>query len=347
VLQHFGLAKALRSYCAEFSKLKNFHIRWRERNVPGNIPEDIALSLYRVTQEALANAAKHSTAKGASVLLAGAGGRVHLVVTDEGAGFDPSATVEKPGLGLVNIRERVRLIGGTLFIKARPGDGTRIEVSVPSCPRTTMKKPRVILADDHTLVMEGITMLLAGHVDLVGTAEDGRALVNAAVRLQPDVIVLDISMPKLNGIEAARQLRKLVPDAELIFLTQYSDALYVEEALRMGVSGYVLKHSAVAELWAAIKAVQRGQTYITRLLKQVTRKHRLRGEPAASPSLTSREREVLQLVAEGRSMKETVSDLSVSVKTVQFHKANLARKLGLRTTAELTKYAVRRGMTIP
>jgi DNA-binding NarL/FixJ family response regulator len=123
---------------------------------------------------------------------------------------------------------------------------------------------------------------------------------------------------------------------------------YVEEALDMGVSGYVLKHSAVEELVMAIQAVQRGQTYITRLLTPSVRKVRqLRGEPMAGARLTSREREVLQLVAEGRSVKETATDLHVSVKTVQFHKANLARKLGLHTTAELTKYAVRRGMTVP
>jgi len=203
------------------------------------------------------------------------------------------------------------------------------------------------LADDHTLVMEGIKALLSAEVDLVGVAEDGRALVNDAVSLRPDVVVLDISMPKLNGIEAARQLRKLVPATKLIFLTQFNDPLYVEEALRLGVSGYVLKNSAVAELVAAIQAVQSGQTYITRLVKRSPRSARLRGERVAGPSLTGREREVLQLVAEGRSVKETATELGMSSKTVEFHKANLVRKLGLHTTAELTKYAVRHRLTAP
>ncbi len=211
-----------------------------------------------------------------------------------------------------------------------------------------MKKPRVLLADDHVLVAEGLKSLLADHVELVGTVEDGRALVKAAIRLQPEVILLDISMPGLHGIEAARQLRKCVPRARLIFVTQHADAIYVDEALRIGVSGYVLKRSAVTELVTAIENVRQGRTYITPLLnRSLAHHHPLRGEPADTVELTSREREVLQLISEGRSAKEIASELKVSVKTVQFHKYNLTRKLGLHTTAELVKYAVRRGMTPP
>jgi DNA-binding NarL/FixJ family response regulator len=199
------------------------------------------------------------------------------------------------------------------------------------------------LADDHVLVMEGLQSLLAGHVDLVGTAVDGRALVNAAIRLKPDIVILDISMPVLNGIEAARQLRTRLPDTKLIFLTMYSDALYVQEALRLGISAYILKRSAASELLVAIQAVQRGQKYITPLVVQCeVEPYRLR---AIDRQLTNRQREVLQLVAEGKSAKEIASTLSISIKTAQFHKANVMRSLGLRTTAELVKYAIRHGMT--
>jgi DNA-binding NarL/FixJ family response regulator len=209
-----------------------------------------------------------------------------------------------------------------------------------------MTKPRVVLADDHTLVMEGLRALLTGHVDLVGTAEDGRALLEVAHRLKPDVAILDISMPVLNGIEAARRLREDLPSTKLIFLTMHSDCLYVDEAFRMGVSGYVLKRSAASELVEAIQAVSRGQRYITPLLGQRWSEAKLlRGEPAPGGLLTRRQREVLQLVAEGRSAKEIAAELHMSVKTAQFHKANLMRRLELHTTAELVKYAVRSGMT--
>ena len=211
-----------------------------------------------------------------------------------------------------------------------------------------MNKPRVLLADDHTLVMEGLKSLLASHVDVVGSAEDGRALVEAAIRLKPDVIILDIAMPVLNGIEAARQLRKDLPAAKLIFLTMYSDALYVDEALRMGVSGYVLKRSAASDLLEAIQTVHRGHRYLTPLLGRASGEAEpLRGQTVVSGDLTARQREVLQLVAEGRSEKEIAFELGISLKTVQFHKSNLTRHLGLHTTAELIKYAIRRGMTPP
>ena len=204
-------------------------------------------------------------------------------------------------------------------------------------------RPRVLLADDHVLMMEGLRSVLASHVDLVGTAVDGRALVDAAVRLKPDIVILDISMPVLNGIEAARQLRKILPDTKLIFLTMYSDALYVHEALRLGISAYVLKRSAASELLSALQAVQRGQKYITPLVVQgEIEPHGLR---PTDRQLTNRQREVLQLVAEGKTAKEIASALSVSIKTAQFHKANVMRTLGLRTTAELVKYAIRHGMT--
>jgi DNA-binding NarL/FixJ family response regulator len=206
-------------------------------------------------------------------------------------------------------------------------------------------KPRIVLADDHTLMIEGLRSLLAGHVEIVGSAADGRALVEMAVQLKPDIVILDISMPEMNGIEAVRRLQKDLPGARLIFLTMHADPLYLSEALRLGVTGYVLKQSASSELVDAIQAVHRGETYVTPLLRQsAAGRPRLRGE-RSTVALTSRQREVLQLVAEGRSAKEIASHLHVSVKTAQFHKSNLMERLGLHSTAELVKYAVRHGIT--
>jgi DNA-binding NarL/FixJ family response regulator len=159
-------------------------------------------------------------------------------------------------------------------------------------------------------------------------------------------VILDISMPVLSGIEAARQLRRDLPDTRLIFLTQYSDALYVEEARGIGVSGYVLKTSASSELLQALEAVRNGQTYYSPQLDHPATEH-LRGESATFGLLTAREREVIELVAEGRTAKEIAAALRVSPKTVQFHKTNLTRKLGLATNADLIRYAIRAGITAP
>jgi DNA-binding NarL/FixJ family response regulator len=203
-----------------------------------------------------------------------------------------------------------------------------------------MKLPRVLMADDHTLVLEGMRRLLENEVDLVGAVENGHELIEAAVRLRPDVILLDISMPLLNGIEACRQLAKLVPGSRVVFVTMHADVVYVEEALRAGGSGYLLKRSAAAELTAAIKAVMRGDRYVTPLIDWKESNAR-ESEPATSGRLTPRQREVLQLVAEGRANKEIAALLHVSEKTVDYHKSIIKRELMLGSTAELTQFAIK------
>ena len=209
-------------------------------------------------------------------------------------------------------------------------------------------RPRVLLADDHTLVLEGLRRILEDKCDLVGTVEDGRTLVEAAERLRPDVILLDISMPLLNGLEAARIVRTRVPEAKIIFLTMHADPTYAREAFRAGASGYLLKRSATSELAKAISVVLRGRPYVTPLFPaqvlQPLGSDLLQLTPE-SGSLTPRQREVLQLVAEGHSAKEIAGQLKISKKTVDFHKGRIMDRLGLRTTSELTKYAVAHGVT--
>jgi DNA-binding NarL/FixJ family response regulator len=209
-----------------------------------------------------------------------------------------------------------------------------------------MNRPRVLLADDHTMVLAGLRSLMESDFDLVGTVEDGRALLEAAARLKPDIIMLDISMPLLNGIEAARQLRKIVPQSKIIFLTMHADVGYVKEAFRVGASGYLIKRSAASELATAIHEVMKGRTYVTPLVTKDMMESFLdsTAQPEKLPKrLTSRQREVLQLVAEGHSNKEIAAILNVSTKTVEFHKYNLMQALGIHTTAELTQYAMRHG----
>ena len=210
----------------------------------------------------------------------------------------------------------------------------------------TAKTTRVLLADDHSLVAAGLRSILESSYDVVGMADNGRALVQAAEQLKPDVILLDISMPELNGIEAARRLRKLVPRAKLIFVTMHTDATFVREALRAGGAGYVAKGSAPKELVTAIEEVLHGHTYLTPLVTKEFVEGALTNNTSetAFGGLTTRQREVLQLVAEGRCNKEIAARLSVSPKTVEFHKSNIARSLGLNTTADLVKYAIRHGL---
>ena len=213
-----------------------------------------------------------------------------------------------------------------------------------------MKKPRILLADDHTLFVEALQKVLETEFELVGSVGDGRALLQAAPRLLPDAILLDLSMPLLNGIDASKQLRRLVPDCKLVFLSMHGDPTYVTEAFRAGASGYVLKRANATELIQAIKAALRGQFYVSPLLAKGVLDpliHQRTSPVGLQAELTLRQREVLQLVAEGRSLKEIASILCLSVKTVEFHKTRIAKQLGLRTTADLTKYAVSHGLVSP
>src|SRR5687767_10572962 len=215
-----------------------------------------------------------------------------------------------------------------------------------------MKRTSVLIADDHSLVVEGFRRLLEKDFDIIGVAENGRALVVAAKKLQPDLVLLDISMPLLNGIDAARQIKSILPKVKIIFLTMHGDPTYAAEAFRAGGDAYVLKRSAVSELELAIREVLNGRSYVTPLVTKGILDPT--DEPDQSPvsklmfhGLTSRQREVLQLVAEGHSTKIIAGLLNVSVKTIEFHKSGIMERLGIRTTAELTRYAVTHGIVSP
>ena len=210
-----------------------------------------------------------------------------------------------------------------------------------------MSRPRVLLADDHTLVLDGFRKLLEDQCEVVGAAEDGRTLLRMAQELQPDIVTLDISMPQLNGVDAARKLKKILPLTKLIFVTMHADPAYVNEAFKAGASGYLLKRSAGSELLQAIQSVMDGQCYVTPLVAKGLVKSVITGDrPAVSEDepLTARQREVLQLVAEGMTVKEIASTLNISPKTVEFHKSHIMTQLDLHTTAELTKYALVHGL---
>ena len=212
---------------------------------------------------------------------------------------------------------------------------------------SSARRPRVLIADDHLLVAEALTSLLKDEFDLVGVVEDGRALVEAADTLRPDVIVADITMPHLNGIDALLLLRKRGDRVPVVFLTMHRDVTFARRALEAGASGLVLKHSASVELIAALRAALEGRTYLTpQLAGEVLESMKQGPERAKDPAaaLTLRQREVLELLAEGRSAKEIAARLSISTRTVEFHKYQMMEALGLHTSADLIHFAIKHGL---
>jgi DNA-binding NarL/FixJ family response regulator len=211
-----------------------------------------------------------------------------------------------------------------------------------------MTRTRILLADDHLVVLQGLRKILdRPEFEVVGAARDGRELVEAAARLKPDVIIADISMPLLNGIEAVRQIRKQDPAAKVIFLSMHPEAIYAVEAMKAGASGYLVKSADDEELIAAIKKVLGGGTYITpslaeRVLSRLQAPRLSLQE--TGDTLTERQREVLQLLAEGKQVKEIAAVLKISNKTVEFHKSRIKAALGIRTVAELAAYAAKHRM---
>ena len=215
-----------------------------------------------------------------------------------------------------------------------------------------MEKIKVLIADDHTVVRQGLRALLEAEQDItvVGEAEDGRQAVRLAVKLQPEVVVIDVAMPLLNGLEATHQIIKEVPSARVLVLSSYSDDEYVRRVTEAGAAGYLLKQTAAADLIRAIREARNGNAYfspaISKRLLENYRESFLKGAPAGTrvDRLTSREAEVLQLVAEGKANKQISAELCVSVKTVEKHRQQMMNKLNIHDVAGLTRYAISKGI---
>lgn len=210
-----------------------------------------------------------------------------------------------------------------------------------------MTRPRVLLGDDHVMFCEGLRSILEPHFEVVGIAENGQELVVAAERLHPDVVVADISMPLLNGIAAARKLQKMKCPPKIVFLTMHADATFATEAFRAGASGYVLKSSSGGEIVKAIQEAIQGRTHISAVVAGGVLSGLMESranQKKRTAELTSRQKEILQLIAEGKAPKEIAALLNVSPRTVEFHKYRIMEAIGVRTIAELTRYAVNHGI---
>ena len=208
-------------------------------------------------------------------------------------------------------------------------------------PLTTWPGPRVLLADDHNLLLGAFEKLLAPECEIVGTVSDGRSLVAEAQRLKPDVVVLDIAMPLLNGLDAGRQIKQLCQSVKLVFVTMNEDSDLAAEAFRAGASAYLLKRSAASELLLAIREVMKGRSYVTPLVTEgLVGSFMDAADRKPSHELTPRQREVLQLLAEGHSMKQVAALLNVTPRTVAFHKYRMMEQLNIRSNAELIQFAI-------
>lgn len=209
------------------------------------------------------------------------------------------------------------------------------------------KKIRILLADDHAVVRQGFRMILAGQSDMeiLGEAGNGREAVELTEKLQPDVVVMDVAMPELNGIEATRRIATAAPHSRVLALSMHKDSVYVREILRAGARGYLLKDAADSDLLAAVRAVSRGEGYLSPAISEAVLSDYRRHVTNPIDLLTSREREVLQMIAEGKTNKEIANILNLSVYTVDAHRGRIMEKLNLHSTTELVRFAIRNGLT--
>ena len=215
-----------------------------------------------------------------------------------------------------------------------------------------MEKIKVLLAEDHTIVRKGIRSLLDSEdsIDVIGEAENGRDAVKKVEQLHPDIVLMDITMPVLNGLEATRQIKKMFPEVKVLILTVHANEEYIFQVLKSGASGYLIKQAAPAELITAIQAARHGDAFFSpkisrKIIEEYNRQSEEEHGMSSFDKLSRREREVLQLIAEGKSTRKIADLLFVSIKTVETHRAHLINKLNIRSTAELTKYAIRMGVT--
>ncbi len=317
------------------------------------VPPTVATVLYRVLQEAITNVARHAKASRVGVILQLLPHEVQMIVEDDGIGISwtkmDGAAMSR--FGLIGARERLALVGGTLEIEF---DEWQRHNALDSCAavtsETTASSPlRVLLADDHPVVLAGVKALVTADEGLtvVGEAADGQTALRLAAELKPDILVLDISMPGLNGVKVAELIGNACPDCKILALTVHEDRGYLRQLLELGVAGYMLKRSAAEDLVRAIRAISSGGLYLDPAVAGkavgVPPLRPAGSDASAAADLSDREIAVLRLTVSGHSNKSMAQELRIAVKTIETYKARAMEKLGFRTRVELMRYAVSKG----
>jgi two-component system response regulator NreC len=376
-LDDLGLLPALLQYFDRYSAQTEIKIDFRHAGLQSRLPAEIEGAAFRIVQEALTNVARHTAVREASVLAWIDQDVLRLQIEDKGNGFDLESTLNGgKALGLTRMHGHAALLGGRLMIQSSRGAGTRVSASLPivdsdhkaessvgsavSAPyaagalyakNATPKKIKsitVALVDRHELIRQGMRSLLETEpaFSVVGEAADGWAALELVNQLHPTVLVVDFSLPGLNGPDVTRNVTRRFPQTHVLMLSAYSDEGYVLEALKSGAAGYALKQSGIEELIQAVREVAAGRRYLSPSLSEraievyVSVQQEQDVELGATGPLTSREREVLQLVTDGLTSAQIAEKLSISPRTAETHRANMMRKLGLRNQAELVRYAI-------
>ena len=359
LLASIGLEAALRWLVKELHEQYGLLIEMCDDNQPKVLEYGLRSCVFQSVRELLLNVVKHAGVSLARLDMRREGCYLVIIVADKGSGFDPAETDTRKtrdgGLGILNVRRKIEYLGGIFQVDSHPGTGTRAVIRMPL---TAVKsdgdnsgKVKILLVDDQSFVREGLRSLIAGEPDfaVVGEADSGRAAVAAARELRPDVVIMDINMPDMNGIDATRAITAELEGVRVVAFSVEADRRFVVEALAAGASGYVLKDSSFVLLAAAIRTVAAGETYLGPRISEIIIREYLQRVPdvgsLCDETLTVREREVLRLIAVGKSTKEVAFELEISVKTVDGLRHHIMKKLNLYSTAELTKYAIREGLS--
>ena len=357
MLEDLGLVSALTELSRSFARVADVRV---ERDFDTALPKlapEIELAVYRIAQESLTNIARHASASRVTIALAPGHESVILRVADDGRGF-AGAAVERGGLR--SMRERALLVGGALAIKEAPEGGVEVRLEVPAaeaCPRRRpadadpARDPDPDRRRPRPRALRPEEVLDAQHdLEVVAEAEDGAEAVDKALKEDVHLAILDVSMPRMTGIQAAAELNKRKPELKTLMLSMHDSEQFLFEALKAGASGYVLKSGADTDIVDACRAAMRGDSYlypsaVTTLVHDYVERGG-RGEETFDV-LTPRELEVLKLIAEAYTSKQIADALFISIKTVDRHRQNILDKLGMRDRVELTRYAIRRGLIQP
>ena len=368
ILDKLGLVKAIQWYAEDFERRSGISCPVEAPNDELVLPKSVSTCAYRILQEALVNVWKHSRASQAKVKVTSGHGVVNISVSDNGVGMDLGRLSEGTSLGLLGMRERASLVGGKITIRRNRGVGLRVAAHLPlsvaqtgtganaelASAQTLASKTwsrsaiRVLLVDDHSLVRAGLRRVLeqAPDIRIIAEACDGREAVDKYQEVSPDMVVMDISMPELDGMEASKRILSLYPQARILMLTRFHEEQYAMRTLKAGCLGYLTKGSSTQQLHHAVRAVARGKRFLSEDGQDVVNLQLLSSQSGLGllESLSDREIQVLCLLAQGQELKGVAADLELSAKTVETYRSRVLHKLHLRNDVEICQFAIQHGL---